>query len=251
MYYYDQQIKKYIIQFMAIFSNFQVKVGKSETEEERLISVPVYYGNRDRVVAHILSDNTQNKLLRLPAFSAYLMNFDLAPDRRRGPGTTNRKAFVPQGGLVPDDIKVVTNYMSVPYWANFELMIYTSNTDQHTQLLEQILSIFEPLLQIQRSDGVFDPTKIAMVELTGINNQNNYPPGADRRIIQTQLTFKVNIEMSIPAEVRKQFVETVLARIGELDVILESTDSQEIIATLAKLNINYEVFATGKDVNFK
>ena len=55
-YYYDAQLKNYILQFMAIFSGLQVQIGKWNTQDERLISVPVHYGHMDRVVAAIIAE---------------------------------------------------------------------------------------------------------------------------------------------------------------------------------------------------
>ena len=43
-YYYDKQITNYILQFMAIFSGLQVRVGKFGDQEESLIPVPIHYG---------------------------------------------------------------------------------------------------------------------------------------------------------------------------------------------------------------
>ncbi len=250
-FYYNQQLKFYMIQFMAIFSGLQVKVGKTETEEERLISIPIYWGNRDRVVAHILGDNTQNKLLRVPAMSVSPPTIDLAPDRRHGVNVTRRKTYLPEGGLIPDDIKTVRQFMTRPYWINIELRIYASNTDQHNQILEPILTLFDPTLDIEKSDGVFDWARITAVELTGINNNNNYPSLADNRVIQTGLTFKFIAELGIPAEVRSEFVNEIKVRIGKIDAALSTKTPQEIVEILNEEGINYDLFASGNDLKFK
>ena len=50
-YYYDQQVKKYLLQFMAIFAGMQVSIGKNDRSDEgELISVPVMYGNREQKI---------------------------------------------------------------------------------------------------------------------------------------------------------------------------------------------------------
>jgi hypothetical protein len=248
MYYYDEQLKAYMIQFMAIFSGLQVKVGKSETEDERLISVPIYYGNRDRVVAHILGDNTQNKPIRLPTMSAYMSRLDMAPERRRGVNVSRRKTYLPLGGLIPDDIKTVSQYMPRPYWVNMELQIYASNTDQHNQILEQILVLFDPTLEIQKNDAPFDWTRISSVELTGIRNESNYPSGSNNRIIQTGLDFKFIAELEVPAEVRDQYVNEIFIRIGKLTEAAASKDPYNIVQMLDEQGINYESLVNGKDI---
>ena len=59
-YYYNEQFKKHIVQFMAIFSGLKVSSGKNDfNSASNLITVPVVYGSRDRVVSHIFSEQTQ------------------------------------------------------------------------------------------------------------------------------------------------------------------------------------------------
>lgn len=263
-YYYDHQLRSYILQFMAIFSGLQVSVGKRDTgqtvdvetcdgpvpepviTESRLISVPIHYGQVDRVVAAILGDNTQNKPLRLPTMSAYLRSLDFAPNYNAGIGTERRNTYLPTGGLIPDDIRVVYQRRAFPFMVEMELAIYASNTDQHFQIMEQILMLFDPSLQIQTSDALFDMGKITQVELTNMSLDTNYPIGTDRRIIQSTLNFKMPIYLQTPADVRKDFVEKIYARIGA--VSLSSTNSYDIIAELDAQGIDYELLMSVDDL---
>lgn len=237
-FYYNEQLKSYILQFMAIFTGLSVKVGKSQTEDERLISVPIFYGAMDRVVAALLQENTQNKPIRLPCMSVYASGLDLATDMMHGTGVERRNVFIPSGGLVPDDARVVHQLMPVPYRLTMDLTIYVSNTDHHFQILEQILLLFNPSLQIQTSDSLFDWTRLSTVELKSIDFEQNYPPSSDRRIIQTTLRFETVIRISAPAEVRKDFVEKIFMRIGA--VSLASKNNFDIIAELDDQNVEYE-----------
>ena len=169
-FYYDQQIKKYLTQFMAIFAGMQVSIGKNDSsDEEQLISVPIQYGNKDRVVAHILGDHTQNKPLRLPMLSAYVNGINMSPEMRKGVGQTKRQSYLPRGEIFPDGVTTVHQLMPVPYTLSVELAMYASNTDQHFQMMEQILMVFDPTIQIQTSDALFDWTKLTTVTLDGIN----------------------------------------------------------------------------------
>jgi len=236
-YYYDQQLKSYILQFMAIFSGLQVQIGKWNDKDERLISVPIHYGAPDRVVAAILADNTQNKPLRLPVMSAYMRNINIAKERMHGTGAERRQAYVPVGGLVPDDIKVIHQRMPTPYNLELELGMYASNSDQHFQMLEQILPLFDPQLTIQTSDGPFDWTRLTSVELDRVNIDTNYPVGTDRRIIQSSLTFVMPVYMDTPADVRRNFVQKIFMRVAAVDTV--TTDSFEIIGDIDGQGIPY------------
>ncbi len=238
VFFYDEQIREYILQFMAIFAGLKVQIGKLDDREASLIPIHLTYGAKDRVVAHIVGEGTQNKPIRLPAMSAYMNGIDLAPDRRKGVGVVRRKVFMPSGGQFPDDIETVEQLVPVPYNTSMELSIFTSNRDEHLQILEQIFMFFDPVLQIQTSDDTFDWTKITTVELTNINFEENYPSGADRRIIQTTLGFLMPIWISVPAKIKNNFIADILVRVGL--VSQTTTGSGNIIAELDDLGFDYD-----------
>lgn len=270
-YYYNAQVRSYVLQFMAIFAGMQVMVGRwasgntvteaaptcedpsatqevEEIIENRLISVPIHYGHQDRIVAAILADNTQTKPIRLPVMSAVVKEFKLNQDRLHGIGFERRQSYVEVGGLVPDDIKVVHQRMPVPYDLTMELAIYASNTDQHFQILEQIGVLFDPSMNIQRSDAPFDQTRLTQVTLDDVSMDINYPIGTDRRIIQSSLSFTVPIWLSIPADVRRDFVAKIFARIGVVSTAAQN--SYDIVAELDKLGIEYELLWDADDLPF-
>lgn len=248
-YYYNAQITRYINQFMAIFDGLQVQIGKWNDRDEQLIPVGIHYGHMDRVVAAIMTENTQNKPLRLPVMSAYMSGLPIAMDRAHGIGFERRNTYVPVGGLVPDDMKVVHQRMPVPYNLQMDLNIFASNTDQHLQILEQILPLFDPSLNIQTSDSPFDWTRLTHVELKDVALETNFPMGTDNRIVQSKLTFEMPIWIDTPAEVRRDFVERVYMRIGTVSTA--ATDNYEIIAELDAQGLPYELIATSADLPFE
>lgn len=216
-YWYDHAIKKYLLQFCAVFEGLRYKtgVGKDGTPAE-LIEVPIIIGSKDRVVAALNNGNTQNKIMSLPIMAATITNIELAPERRKGISVIDRKVTLRSGGVYPDDLAVVERIMPIPYNLSLELAIYVSNTDQLWQCLEQILLMFDPILQIQTTDAAFDWTKITTVELTGINNEENYPAGTDRRMIIWSLNFVLPIYLSAPMDVKDNVVKSIKVRIGDM-----------------------------------
>lgn len=247
--YYNAQLRRYLIQFMAIFANMEVEVGKSATQDERLITVPIYYGHMDRVVAHIISEHTQNKPLRLPTMSAYISGIELAPDLQKGIGNTRRNTYIPQGGIIPDDITVVRQYMPIPYRLTLSLGIYASNTRQLHQILEQIMIIFDPTLQIQSNDDVFDWTRLTTVMLIGFSDERNFPSAADPRVIQMSLEFNMPVYISAPADVRKEAIRKILLRVGTVAADTNLNDSFEVIADLDGQGLPYEEIFDIDDAN--
>ena len=61
-FFYDEQIRRFLLQFIRAFSNFQVEFGKDRNGGSTLQTVPVKYGDSSRMVAGILRENSENKL---------------------------------------------------------------------------------------------------------------------------------------------------------------------------------------------
>lgn len=246
-YYYDRQIRRWILQFMAIFAGMQVSVGKTDDEDTRLITVPIHYGEVDRVVASVMEEGTQNKPIRLPAMAAYMRNIDIDVERMTGSGLERRNTYTPAGGLVPDDVKVVHQRKPVPYTVEMELSIMSSNQDQQFQILEQIFILFNPQLQIQTSDAPFDWTRLSTVFLKSNRIDSNYPPGADNRILRTTLSFEMPVWIDSPANVRRDFVERVYARIGAISA--SSITTVDIVAELDQQGIEYQLLFDASELD--
>jgi hypothetical protein len=85
--------------------------------------------------------------------------------------------------------------------------IWTSNTDQKLQLLEQILVLFNPALEIQQNDNPIDWTTITTVELTDIQwTSRSIPSGIEDQIDIASLFFQIPIWINPPALVTRQNV---------------------------------------------
>lgn len=217
-YFYDGQIRAYILQFIAIFQGLQVKTGRSDCEEQ-FISVPCVVGNKDRVVAALFAGNTQSRTFSLPTMSVHLSSIGIAPERRKVQAYVDQLVTLPVGGIFPTDLTVVKRAMPIPYNTTIELSIWASNTQQMHQILEQILVLFNPDIQIQKSDGFFDWTKLTKVELTDISNEENYPSSAAQRVIMWTLTFEMPIFLSLPMGVKDDLVRRVIVQLGSLDTM--------------------------------
>ena len=245
-YWYHHQLRNYLVQFMAVFADMYVQVGWLDDKEPRFVKVPIKNSSSDRLVADIISENTQNKPVRLPLMAASLAGVTMAPERRKGIATRRATTYIPTGGLAPNDITVVEQRMPVPYTLNFELGIWASNQDQHYQILEQIISIFDPTLQIQTDDDPLDWTRITSIELMGLSPEEQ-PPGVDRRIIQTTLSFDVVAYLSIPAKQHSRVVKDIFVRVGAVSQLANS--SQDIVAELDRQGIDYTHWFDSSDFN--
>lgn len=214
-YYHAEQLRGYLLQICGVFAGLQVETGQGKSGQTEKMSVPVVIGSRDRVVAAVQSGNTQNRPFALPVMAVNMSGLALNPNRK-GIGVVDNRVYLSQGGVFPEDLRTLTRVMPIPYLMSIDLSICTSNTQQTHQILEQLLMLFDPKLTIQTSDAAFDWTKITDIELVGISNEENYPAGTDRRIINWTLQFELPIYISPPADVRDDLVRKVIIRLGDM-----------------------------------
>lgn len=219
-YHFDNQLRQYMLQFVAIFAGLKVQTGIGECDVPEFITVPTVIGHKDRVVAALMAGNTKNRVFSLPTMGVHMSAINLSPERRKVQAYIDQRVTMPVGGVYPTDLTVVKRVMPVPYQLELELAIYSSNLQQRDQILEQILVLFNPDLQIQKSDGPFDWTKLTNVELTGINNEENYPASSDKRIIVWTLNFTMPIFLSIPMGVKDDLVRRVMIQISNLSTLV-------------------------------
>lgn len=211
-YYYGSQIRNYIEQFSQVFSEMYVTVGKNNfNSDNNYVRLPIIYGSMDNVVAAIKAGNTQNKMVRLPAFSILLDNIQLDRDRQSGTNTQTRRSVLPVGGDINTDVKVVYKLKPLPYTFNFSLAVMCSNTDHLLQVVEQILMLFDPFLQFQSGDSAHDWSKMVDAQLTdfSLTNRNDN----DGRVVSAEFKFDVKGYMAPPANVKHNVITKILLRV--------------------------------------
>jgi hypothetical protein len=125
--------------------------------------------------------------------------------------------------------------MPVPYKLTVKLDIWTSNTNQKMQILEQILVLFNPALEIQSTDNYIDWTSLTVCELDDVQWTNKtIPVGGTDNIDISTLTFTLPIWISSPAKVKKLgVVERIIASIFDAngDASNAVTDNDLLLGT--------------------
>ena len=82
-YWYDEQIKRYLIQLVRIFSNF--KVRENTENGFNYNRVPCRYGDMSRMVAHILRNNSENAINSAPMITVSINSIAIARERAQDP----------------------------------------------------------------------------------------------------------------------------------------------------------------------
>jgi hypothetical protein len=105
------------------------------------------------------------------------------------------------------DLITVERLMPVPYILSLKCDIWTSNTEQKLQLLEQISVLFNPSLEIQSTDNYVDWTSLTYVILTNTSfTSRTIPMGTEDAIDVATLSFDIPIWLSAPAKVKRMGV---------------------------------------------
>ena len=76
MWFYDQQIRRYILQLIRMLSYLNYKDGDGE-----LIQVPTLYGDASRTAASMLKDGSEAVLNTVPKIALYITNLEIDRDR--------------------------------------------------------------------------------------------------------------------------------------------------------------------------
>jgi len=209
-YFYDGQIRRYLLQIIRLLSNFTVKYS-----DGTLRRVPVMYGDPDRQAAAVVNQNSENTLQSAPRIAVYITGLELDRNRLadhsfvgkvhiRERDVENGQYTSTQGGQY-----TIERLMPTPFGLTVKVDIWTTSTDQKLQLLEQILTFFNPSLEIQSSSNYLDWTSLTIVELDNVSfSSRTVPQGTSISIDIATITLKTPIWLTPPAKVKKLGIVT-------------------------------------------
>ena len=263
-FFYDDQIRRFLLQFARIFSNFDVEYGGNEagqgpgSEIDTLVRVPVRYGDASRQAQTILQNNSMNDMPSTPMMSFYITDckydrprmqepyfIDNMTVRQRTWDSDTQSYETTQGNAF-----TIERLMPVPYELSISLDIWTSNTNQKFQLWEQILTLFNPSLEIQSTDNYIDWTSLTALYLKDTRWTNRtIPVGSDNPIDISTFTFTLPIWITAPAKVKKLgVVERIITSIYDAqgDLVNALTNSDLLLGTRQKFTpYKYQVLLIG------
>lgn len=211
-FFYDNQFRRIFLQIIRMFGEFTVQY---DGPGGALVKVPCMYGDPSMQVASILTQNTENVMQSVPRMAIYVSNLKISRERTQEPTFIRKQSvrtrvfdqesqtYLPQ----PGNAYTVQKLMPIPLTLDIKLDIWTSNTNQKLQLIEQILPLFNPAMEIQFTDQYLDWTSLTTIELTDINwTSRSVPQGtsaSDAPIDVCTLTFTIPIWISLAANVSK------------------------------------------------
>ena len=211
LHFYEGQVRKFLTQFIRILSNFSVETGKGKDNSISLRAVPVVYGDPTRQVANIIRNNSENALNYAPKIACYVRELNYDRERMQNPYHIEKQHLRERGidtdGNYTNELGAgytVEKVMPSPFRLEVTADIFSSNTDQKLQIMEQILYLFNPDFEIQKTDNYIDWTSLSYVELQNITfSSRTIPVGADTEIDVASMAFSMPIWLSPPVKVKK------------------------------------------------
>jgi len=212
LHFYDGQIRKFMTQFIRVLSNFSIELGKGTNGQVQLRQVPVTYGDMTRQVANIIRNNSENALQSAPKIACYISSLEYDRERMQNPYHIEKQHLKERNynestGTYENTLGAgytIEKVMPSPFRLTVKADIYTTNTDMKLQILEQILYLFNPDFEIQKSDNYIDWTSLSYIELRDIVfSSRSIPVGAEVEIDVASMTFSMPIWLSPPVKVSK------------------------------------------------
>ena len=258
-FFYDAQIRRFLLQFARIFSNFEVAYGRNEAGvNDTLVRIPVRYGDSSRQAQTIIQENSANNLPSTPLMTFYITALEYDRPRMQEPYFVSniqvRQRTYDSGTDTYETTQgnafTIERLMPVPYKLTINLDIWTSNTNQKMQILEQIVVLFNPALEIQNTDNYIDWTSLTVCNLERVNwSSRTIPINAENPIDVATLTFSIPIWISSPAKVKKLgVVERIVASVFDAngDASNAILDNDLLLGTRQVFTpFNYQVLLVG------
>jgi hypothetical protein len=232
-YFFDAQLRRYILQSVRVFTGFQWRSG---VQSNGLVSqqvVPATYAQRNRLVSSIIANNSTNTILAVPQITVWIK--ELAVDRQRtqspnfiGKLKVQEREFDPNTQQYtgnPGYLYQVDRYMPRPYDLTLEVDIWTSNELQKQQILEQILILFDPAIDLQIDVNALDWGSLTIMELISIQYSSQSISLGTSNTYDTldicTLLFKVPIWLSPPAQIKKtKLIREIITNVVQADTTL-------------------------------
>lgn len=226
-----------------------------------LLRVPVRYGDATRNAQTIIQENSASSLPSTPLMTFYISSLDYARDRLQEPYFVNNFSVrertydsatetyeTSQGNAF-----TVERLMPVPYKLSINLDIWTSNTNQKLQLLEQILTLFNPSLEIQSTDNYIDWTSLSVMYLDSVTwSSRSIPQGQENPIDIATLKFSMPIWISSPAKIKKLgVIERIVAGIFDAqgDAVDAITNNDLLLGTRMVISPwNYKIMVIDNQI---
>jgi len=244
-FFYDNQIRRFLIQFAKIYSNWEVTKGKDPAGNEILVRVPIMYGDSSRQASTIIANNSASNLPSAPLITYYISGLEYDQRRTQDPTFIDKiqvrqrsyNSDTQQYEQVQGQAFTVERLMPVPYTLRINVDFWTTNYQQKLELIEQLGTLFNPSLEIQSTDNFIDWTSLSVVYQDGITfTSRSIPQGTGNPIDVLNWKFYMPIWLSNAAKLKKMgVIEKVIASIFKGQALQDIQDDDLLLGTRQKI----------------
>ena len=224
--FYNRTIRKVVVAFGTMFNDIHlVRYNKAGTTSYEKFKVPLNYGAKEKYITRITSDPTLTKSI---ATSVPRMSFDMTgmsyDTARKLPSTVRNFA-------ANTATTVKTQFVPVPYDFSFSLSIYVRNTEDGTQILEQILPFFTPDFNVTID---FIPSMGKKYDMPVILNSVNTSTEYEGDMMSTRL-ITWDLEFTAKAYIWPPVIAAEVIRQANTSIYLETRtkDAQKVFVNYA------------------
>lgn len=258
-FFYDNQIRRFLVQFARIFSDWQVTKGKDPAGNDILVRVPIQYGDSSRMAQAQIANNSPSSLPSAPLISYYVSGFEYDQRRTQDPYFVD-KLSVRQRTFNTDTQQyeptqaqafTIERVMPVPYTLRITVDFWTTNYQQKLELLEQIGILFNPSLEIQSTDNFVDWGSLSVVYQDGLTfSSRSVPQGNGNPIDIMSWKFYMPIWISGPAKVKKLgIIHKIIASIFQGNALTDMQDDHLLLGTRQKITpYGYKLLLIGNSL---
>ena len=198
--FYHKKIRNTVIAFGTIFNNVNIKRLDSSGNPLQNIKVPLSYSPKEKFLARLdaqqdLTGDDSKVAITLPRMSFEITGYSYDATRK-----LNKNQKITKVTTNADTTKLNNQYMPVPYNVNFSLNVYTANSDDGLQIIEQILPFFQPDYTVTMiEDRTMDTKRDIPFVLNSVDYEDSYTGSLTsmRRIIYT-LSFTAKVYLYGP-----------------------------------------------------
>jgi hypothetical protein len=198
--FYHKKIRNTVIAFGTIFNNVNIKRLDSSGNPLQNIKVPLSYSPKEKFLARLdaqqdLTGDDSKVAITLPRMSFEITGYSYDATRK-----LNKNQKITKVTTNADTTKMNNQYMPVPYNVNFQLNVFTANSDDGLQIIEQILPYFQPDYTVTMiEDRTMDTKRDIPFILNNVDYSDDYSGSLTslRRIIYT-LSFTAKVYLYGP-----------------------------------------------------
>ncbi len=244
-YFMDNQIKRFLIQFSRIFSNWEVTAGYDPNNNPIIKRVPIMYGDSSRQATTILANNSASNLPSAPLITYWITGVEYDQRRTQDPyfvdklnvrqrtfNTDTQEFETTQGNAF-----TVERLMPVPYTLRINVDFWTTNYNQKLELLEQLGTLFNPSMELQSTDNFIDWTSLSVVYQDGLTfSSRSVPQGTANPIDIMSWKFYMPIWISSAAKIQKMgVIQRIIASIFKGQYRDDMQDDDLLLGTRQKI----------------